>query len=113
MNEIIMRGIELAPSVGMGGVFYPGMFLFYKYEVYACWGNIYAKALEARREEGILDMPNGCYFPARIVKDGYVYIYKQDNYGNLDSVAYTHSVIAGDAFCRSNVLHIMEENKNA
>lgn len=99
MERIIRRGISCAMPQGAKSAFTPRMFVASR--------NEWKKKMETLRKESDYlfdefypDAYNGgnCGPCGAVVvqqRNGYVYVYMIDAYGDMDSEMFTHSVIAG------------------
>lgn len=90
INTIMSNGIINAPKVGISGAFYKYQFCRSRSE----WNAVFDKAAK-KLDSYWGDNPLG---GRAFTKDvgNYVYLYVFDCYGNWESVAFTHKVIAGD-----------------
>lgn len=99
MEEIIKNGIKYANPHGINSVFYPSMFIRTR--------DMWKTEMDRLRVRSDV-MFDECYPDAHdggsvglcgqiiiSVSDGYVYVYMIDARGNMDSIMYTHAVIAG------------------
>lgn len=90
MKTIVRNGIASALNVGELGVFYANQFCYSRQEWNAAFDKA-AKALDSYWGDNPL---GGRAFTKEV--DNYVYLYILDCYGDWESVAFTHKVIAGD-----------------
>lgn len=95
INSVIINGLKSAPRVGISGAFYKYQFCATREE----WNVAFDKAAKRGAQhwewvpEGNCSPIGDCFTKER---GNYVYLYVIDSYGDWESVAYTHKVIAGD-----------------
>ena len=95
INTIMTNGIINAPKVGISGAFYKYQFCRSRMEWDAAFNK--AASLGDQYWESVPEgnhSPIGDYFVKEV--GNYVYLYVMDSYGDWESVAFTHKVIAGD-----------------
>ena len=95
INTIMNNGIKNAPCVGISGAFYKYQFC----DTHEKWDAAFNKAVKRGAQhwewvpEGNCSPIGDCFTKER---GNYVYLYVIDSYGDWESIAYTHKVIAGD-----------------
>lgn len=90
MKDIIHKGADECPRVGVGGAFYPRQWVGSYDEWMERSASIVASCAREQAEVFPADV-GGSHI---IRKDGFVYLYRIDLHGDYDSQIYTHEVIA-------------------